>query len=211
MTNKYANWERLESVIRWANMTTNYFAIYIGLNRGENLYHIKRGNYGISFDLADRIVKHFPEIDRTWLLTGAGTMLKSESVAGYEIPYYSEEMEKVLLNFNDYKPVANICAPSISGCDFIVRSYARAMCEPTCAVTELFLKRVDTEHIIQGNEYVFVLNNDSVIWRKARLTTNDKEWRLVARNRDDFDDIIIEQNMIVQAWRVIAKTSIMSS
>lgn len=211
MTNKYANWERLESVIRWANMTTNYFAIYIGLNRGENLYHIKRGNYGISFDLADRIVKHFPEIDRTWLLTGAGTMLKSESVAGYEIAYYNDEMESVLLDFNRYKPAANVLVPSISGCDIIVRSYARAMCEPTCAVTELFLKRVDTDQVIQGNEYVFVMHDKRVIWRKARLTTNDKEWRLVARNRDDFDDIVVERNMIAEAWRVLAKMSIMSS
>ena len=93
MTNKYANWERLESVIRWANMSTNYFAIHIGLSRGENLYHIKRGNYGISFDLADRIVRHFPEIDRAWLLPGAGTMLKDEIAVGNEIPYYNEEVE----------------------------------------------------------------------------------------------------------------------
>lgn len=37
-------------------MTVNYFARYIGLTRGENLYRIKRGDNGISRDLADRIV-----------------------------------------------------------------------------------------------------------------------------------------------------------
>ena len=29
-------------------MTVNYFALYIGLPRGENLYQIKKGNNGIS-------------------------------------------------------------------------------------------------------------------------------------------------------------------
>lgn len=211
MTNKYANWERLESVIRWANMTTNYFAIYIGLNRGENLYHIKRGNYGISFDLADRIVQHFPEISRTWLLTGAGTMLKDDPVTGNEVAYYNEEVEDILQNIYSHKPVATICIPSISGCDIVARSFARSMSEPLCAVTELFLKRVEPKDIIQGNEYVLVLHDNSVIWRKVRLTDNSDEWRLVARNRDDFDDILINRKSVAQAWRVIAKTAIMSS
>ena len=211
MTNKYANWERLESVIRWANMTTNYFAIHIGLSRGENLYHIKRGNYGISFDLADRIVRHFPEIDRAWLLTGAGTMLKDEIAVGNEIPYYNEEVENVLVNRRSYKPVTRVYLPSVSGCDLVARTYQRAMCEPTCAATELFLKKVDLDEIIQGNEYVLVLKNRSVIWRKMRLTSNKGVWRLVARNREEYEDILLEHKKIAQAWRVIAKTSIMSS
>lgn len=211
MTNKYANWERLESVIRWANMSTNYFAIHIGLSRGENLYHIKRGNYGISFDLADRIVRHFPEIDRAWLLTGAGTMLKEELAVGNEIPYYNEEVEKVLVNRRSYKPVTHVYLPSVSGCDLVARTYERPMCEPTCAATELFLKKVDLDEIIQGNEYVLVLKNRSVIWRKMRLTSNKGVWRLVARNRDEYEDILLEHKKIAQAWRVIAKTSIMSS
>ena len=211
MTNKYANWERLESVIRWANMTTNFFAIYIGLNRAENLYHIKRGNYGISFDLADRIVKCFPEISRTWLLTGAGSMLNSEIVAGNEIAYYNDEVENILPDLKRYSPIANICLPSISGCEIVARTYQRAMCEPTCAATELFLKKVDLDEIIQGNEYVLVLKNRSVIWRKMRLTSNKGVWRLVARNREEYEDILLEHKKIAQAWRVIAKTSIMSS
>lgn len=211
MTNKYANWERLESVIRWANMTTNYFAVHIGLNRGENLYHIKRGNYGISFDLADRIVKHFPEINRSWLLTGAGTMLKDEIAEGNYIAYYNDEVENILPQLRKFKPVANAYIPSVSGCDLVARSYARAMSAPTCAVTELFLKRADLDNIIQGNEYVLVLKDKSVIWRKMRLTRKKGEWRLVARNRDDFEDILLEHKNIDQAWRVIAKTAIMSS
>ena len=71
------NWQRIESVVKWANMTTNYFARYIGLSRGENLYQIKRGHNGISRKLGERIVQHFPQIDLLWLLTGRGQMFVS--------------------------------------------------------------------------------------------------------------------------------------
>ena len=64
MREKQNNWQRIEAVIKWANMSTNYFARHIGLARGENLYQIKRGNNGISRDVAQRIVAKFPQIDK---------------------------------------------------------------------------------------------------------------------------------------------------
>lgn len=69
-------WERIEAVVKMAHMTTNGFARHIGLARGENLYQIKRGNNGVSFDVAERIVAKFPEVSKLWLLTGEGQMLK---------------------------------------------------------------------------------------------------------------------------------------
>lgn len=80
MRQKMDNWQRIDSVIRWANMTINYFALYIGLPRGENLYQIKKGNNGISRNLADKIVTKFPEVSLAWLLTGEGA-----DVCGREI------------------------------------------------------------------------------------------------------------------------------
>ena len=71
------NWARIEAVINMAQMTTNAFARHIGLPRGENLYQIKRGNNGISFDVADRICCRVPEISKLWLLTGDGKMFLS--------------------------------------------------------------------------------------------------------------------------------------
>lgn len=69
-----SSWERIEAVIKMAQMTTNGFARHIGLPRGENLYQIKRGNNGVSQDIANRIVAKFPEINKLWLLTGEGQM-----------------------------------------------------------------------------------------------------------------------------------------
>ena len=82
MREKQNNWQRIEAVIKWANMSTNYFARHIGLARGENLYQIKRGNNGISLDVADRIVSKFPQVDKLWLLTGEGQMFADEKLRG---------------------------------------------------------------------------------------------------------------------------------
>ena len=66
-------------VIRWSGMSTNAFARHIGLARGENLYQIKRGNNGVSLDVANRIVAKFPEVSKLWLLTGDGPMLNGKT------------------------------------------------------------------------------------------------------------------------------------
>ena len=86
MREKQNNWQRIEAVIKWANMTTNYFARYIGLARRENLYQIKRGNNGISLDVAERIVAKFPQVDKLWLLTGEGQMFADTRLRGAQIP-----------------------------------------------------------------------------------------------------------------------------
>lgn len=76
------NWQRIEMVIQQSKMTANAFARHIGLPRGENLYQIKKGNNGISLDVATRICQHYPEIDKLWLLTGDGQMLRDDAPAG---------------------------------------------------------------------------------------------------------------------------------
>ena len=75
-------WERIEAVVKMARMTTNAFARHIGLARGENLYQIKRGNNGVSLDVAARICQHFPEIDKLWLLTGERQMIRNDAPVG---------------------------------------------------------------------------------------------------------------------------------
>ena len=74
MTNRNLGWLRLEEVINRANMTVNSFGRHIGLSRSESLYQLKAGRFGISHNLAQRIVEKFPEISLGWLLSGEGKM-----------------------------------------------------------------------------------------------------------------------------------------
>ena len=64
----YSSWRRLERVIESSGLTINSFAGYVGLPRGENLYQIKRGNYGVSLGVAKKIHAKFPQYPISWLI-----------------------------------------------------------------------------------------------------------------------------------------------
>lgn len=214
MTNKFNNWIRLKLVIERFGKSINSFALSIGLPRAENLYHIRKGNYGISEDLADRIIERDPEIDKTWLLTGIGAMLKENVVYPEQVPFYLNEAEDVLHNIENIEPSAHYTVPYRMDCDLVIRSFSKPMSDTISVAQDLFLKRVDIEDVVQGNEYVLILNNSEhkVLWRRVRWMPRDaSHWRLVARNREDFKDIIINRSDVKAAWRVIARMSILES
>ena len=139
-------------MIEWSGMTVNHFAYEIGLNRAENLYHIKKGNYGISLELANRIVARFPEIDLTWLLSGVGGMLIEEKSNVKTLPYFRQDIAQVLINIDHLTPTETINFPYFVDCSCVVRSLDRAMNEPLAVASDLFLREVDIVDVIQGNE-----------------------------------------------------------
>ncbi len=74
-----ASWQRLQAVIEHSRIqSVSAFTRHIGINKPENLYQIRRGNNGISKELAKTICGCFPEISMGWLLTGEGSMILGE-------------------------------------------------------------------------------------------------------------------------------------
>lgn len=78
-------WDRLSAVIEWKRMSIPYFARYIGLPNAYVIYALKYHNdcFGTHFhftprlkNLADRIVRACPEINRRWLESGEGEMFR---------------------------------------------------------------------------------------------------------------------------------------
>ena len=65
-----SGWSRLKQVIDWSGMSVNRFAGAVGLQRSESLYQIK----------------HYPQINFTWLMTGKGHMLAEEKTDLFKIP-----------------------------------------------------------------------------------------------------------------------------
>ena len=179
------NWQRIESVVKWANMTTNYFARYIGLSRGENLYQIKRGHNGISRKLGERIVQHFPQIDLLWLLTGRGQMFVSGSEdRGAQIPFFNADVEK-----------------SIRGVELL--SPDGAMGDTLPAGTLVFLKESDVESVIPGGMYV-VVTRKIVTLRQLHLEAGAQSVRLTASCEAGFDEMVVKSKDIQKIYRVKA-------
>ena len=165
-TNLNPNWQRLESVIRWSNMTINSFAKYIGLSRAENLYQIKNGNNGISHKLARRIVEFFPAISIGWLLMGEGTMLPEEREVG-TMPCYRE-----LNSFLAYcrgtqsAPDGVVCFPHAADAELVFVADNGGDTSESCVSAEcksakksVFLKKIAVEEIIPSSYYMILTSN----------------------------------------------------
>ena len=148
MAEKLDNWARLQQVIIWANQTTNGFAKLLGLSRAENLYQIKRGNNRISFDLADRIVRRYPQISKLWLLTGDGEMMADGGAQA--VPFYDEDLAAVAV-VGELAAASDIVLPRIaSRCDFAMRCDA----ESSDAMTVVVLLRRCVGEPHAAGEYV---------------------------------------------------------
>ncbi len=208
---KLTNWERLESVIKWANMSTNYFARHIGLLRGENLYQIKRGNNGISRNLADMIVKAFPEINLLWLLTGEGQMFAEPEIAGDGIPFYNIDVESNIRSIEDLDPLSVMAMPMHVDGDLAMLYSGRAMGDIIPPNTIVLLKKILPETIIPGGEYV-VLTKNVVTLRIVCFDNNFTEGlaygdrlRLVSADGGKFNDIYLNRDEIEKVYKVTAK------
>ncbi len=205
MEKKQGSWTRLASVIKWANMSTNYFAHHIGLSRGENLYQIKRGNNGISLDLAERIVSHFPEIDRLWLLTGEGDMFGDERLRGAQIPYYDADPETELAHLDESSSKHLLYLPIIGACDLAMCYRGAAMAPRVPVGTILMLKQVPHQELFSGDLCVAVRGN-TVLLRMVQV--DGEQLRLVAENSADYPMVVWPRSEIDRVYKIKATLSI---
>lgn len=201
------NWQRLEAVLRWANMSANYFAHHIGLSRGENLYQIKRGNNGISLNLADRIVKHFPEVNKLWLLTGEGEMLGQSTRSNLEVPFYRMDVESAIDQVVALEPECMLALPNAVPCDLAMVYQGGAMGRQLPSGTIVFLKEVPMTSLIPGKEYL-VCSNLFTALRVVRKAPEEGILRLVAGDKKNFDDLLIAGDEIKRLFVVSAKLTI---
>ncbi len=201
---KQNNWQRLEAVISWANMSINYFARHIGLPRGENLYQIRRGNNGISKDVAHRVVSRFPEISESWLLTGEGHMFANENLRGAQIPFYRVDVERFATQTAKMTPDELIVFPSLAECDMAMLYMSDAMAPRIPAGSVVFLKQIDAQMMIPGEEYV-ISTGKVITLRRVRAAEDDSVWRLETYNRERFDDWMLPKSEVMQVWRICGR------
>lgn len=70
--------EVILKLLDYSQLNINQFSEKIGKKRAQALYDIVSGKTKrISDKLANQIISEFPEINKTWLLTGEGDMLKN--------------------------------------------------------------------------------------------------------------------------------------
>lgn len=187
---KLNDWQRIEKIVGWAGLSVNSFALNIGLNRGENLYQIKRGNNGISKELAEQIVSKYPELSKAWIITGEGDMFLAQSEHRSVIPAYDMDALFLAARQDLPQPSYVMSMPRTGVVGFAALLLNKSMEPEIPNGATLLLTEAKPEDIIPGNPYLVVTEKIAAV-RKIRCETGGKRFRLVAAN-DDYDDIIIE-------------------
>ncbi len=198
-------WQRLEQVIKWSGLSTNKFAHTIGLKRSENLYQIKRGSFGVSKELSSLITKKYPQINRSWLLTGDGEMMVGVSAAGIDpatvIPFYSLDASQVTqLNIETRAPQHNISLPLEA--DFALQCSGNSMTPEIPNGSTIILKAIDAERILPGLPYLVVTPEYSTVKIVRTFPGDATKLVLQPRNTQDFDEVVIDKKEIIKIYAV---------
>jgi hypothetical protein len=129
--NNHYLWKLLDEL----RMNTQQFALSIGLNRPDRVYHVLRGRNNVSKDLANLITEKYPDVNYKWLTTGEGSMLKKDISALYEehfkstkngVPFYGElpvscgQMQLAAVLSNE-KPTGYVDIPGLSAIAFFLQ------------------------------------------------------------------------------------------
>ncbi len=194
------SWERLRRVIEWSGLSINGFAKRIGLTYAESLYRIKRGQNGISKELATKITETYPTINRVWLLMGEETMLSETKT----IPFYKTTID--LLPEKDgvisQQPNAYITTPFEQDVSFAVFCGSSAM-EPRIETSDvLILKRIEPEQIIVGEIYLFVNKFNYSMLRRVKKSREKNKYLLIADKKSKFDPIELDVSSIKSVYAV---------
>lgn len=151
----------INKLLIYSELNAKSFSEKIGLERPQAIYDILKGKTkSISLAMQDKILSVFPELNRTWLMTGEGEMLKGNGGKGGRIPLY----DSVSIGGNK-DVVANVdeggrVSEWIDAGDWFpeataaIRHYGDSMVEyPSGSI--LALKRVnDGRLIVNGRNYV---------------------------------------------------------
>jgi hypothetical protein len=197
------NWQRIEKVVRWTGLSVNSFALSIGLNRGENLYQIKRGNNGISSELARMISAKYPQISRAWLLAGEGDMFTEETVRRVSIPFYDADIEKYIASPGRFTNKNYVSIPNVEDADLGALYYGRAMGDAIPAGSMVLVRKVDPESLIPGGDYVVVADGVTML-RRVRRDAGSDIIRLLPVDTANFDEIRISASSIKELYLVRA-------
>ena len=202
-----SNWGRLDQVIQYLGLNVNSFSKEIGLSRAERLYQIKKGNYDISKNLAGIIVDRFSEINEAWLLTGEGSMLKTPEGSS-KIPLYNISLDEFNTDLTQMQIVDELEIPILSGSDFAFVNQGDSMSPEIEHGSVVFVKQVDKDAVVFGDIYLIVSEKINIVRFIRGL--DDKNWRLVAKNVKDFDDLILDISLVKAVYKVKGVLSMIS-
>jgi len=161
--------ERIEELLHHFRMEQREFAERCGFSE-YTVSKIKRGEHGISKKAANSILKAFPEVNRTWLLTGEGCMIVDENNNNlYFAPILPVSAQAGTLDEYTVSVKENECERiivPIKGADWVITISGDSMTPEYHPGSQILIKKINERAFIDwGKVYVLDTCNGTVIKR----------------------------------------------
>ena len=210
--------ERVIKLLEFLGLTAQQFELRVGLSNGAAS---KMGD-GTRRSTLDKISNAFPNVNINWLLTGEGSMLKTEDDQpepkvslnpAVGRPYYDVDFlggYGELFNDGPSAPLYNIDFPpynkdGVTWCNITGHSM-----EPRINSGDIIaLKEIVgwQDYIIYGEIYAIVTSNDMRTIKIIRKSKQPDHLRLVPINTTDFDEQDIPIKIITHLYKVLCSVS----
>ncbi len=197
------DWQRLEQIVKWAGLSVNSFGREIGLTRSETLYQIKRGNNGISRDLAETICRRYPQVSKAWLLAETGPMLLDGAALKISrVPFYDCDVERCVLNLEECERAGELMLPMFDGCSFAAVYYGRAMGDEAPSGSIVVLSQAELDGVLPG-ETCLVVSDTVVVLRRIRPSSDPLMLRLEAAEGHGTNAFEIPRDSVQTIYRLV--------
>lgn len=205
--------ERVFNLLKYTGLSARALANRLELKGPQIFYDIKAGKCGISKDLADKIQEKFQNINKTWLLTGEGEMLKTPSnipVKGYNsgVPYYNVDFlggfdlvindqtitPEYLIDFKEYNKATCWC--NITGHSM----------EPEITSGDIIALREipDFSFIPYGEIYAIITTNGMRTVKRIGPASTPENYSLIPTNKGpEYGIQEIPKKMILKVYEVL--------
>lgn len=205
--------ERVFNLLKYTGLSARALANRLELKGPQIFYDIKAGKCGISKDLADKIQEKFQNINKTWLLTGEGEMLKTPSnipVKGYNsgVPYYNVDFlggfdlvindqtitPEYLIDFKEYNKATCWC--NITGHSM----------EPEITSGDIIALREipDFSFLPYGEIYAIITTNGMRTVKRIGPASTPENYSLIPTNKGpEYGIQEIPKKMILKVYEVL--------
>lgn len=199
----------IDKILEHFQLNTKSFSEKIGLDRPQAIYDIQTGKTkNVSPRMADKIISVFPNIDRRWLLTGEGDMIKQSSQADvsrrrirYWVDVDATAGGVTLFDDMDEKKYIDMAIPEFGDCTDAVNLYGDSMLPLFKSGQIIILKEWRESFIDYGNVYLVITKNGNRMVKYLRRGSDAQHVLCVSENRD-FDPFEIDRSDILRLFIV---------
>lgn len=140
-------------------------------------------------DRAEIILHHYPDLNPNWLLTGAGSMLKDETIASTGVPLVEPEavggFGNATFSINPTDILERYAVPDFHEASFLIRVRGNSMAPRYCQGDMVACKIIRESQFIQWNEiYVIATTEQGILIKRIRESGTKEAFLAVSENPD---------------------------